>query len=92
MAEKTCYDCFHNDVCENRSCWIDPNDSSKHTICHHFKNAADVVEVVRCKDCKHYKLQPKYKNSETKYCCRSAYVRVNADDFCSYGKRKEAEK
>lgn len=52
---------------------------------------ADVVEVVRCKDCEHYKPQPKYKNSETKYCCRSAYVRVNADDYCSYGKRKEDE-
>lgn len=52
---------------------------------------ADVVEVVRCKDCEHYKPQPKYKNGETKYCCRSAYVRVNADDYCSYGKRKEDE-
>ena len=89
MAEKTCYYCFHHDVCENRNCWIDPNDSSKHTICDHFKHVADVVEVVRCKDCEHYKPQPKYKNSETKYCCRSAYVRVNADDFCSYGERKE---
>lgn len=55
--------------------------------------AADVVPVVRCKDCKHF---------ETPYCmlCKT---RIGAgywshdmayrkpDDFCSYGERKEGE-
>ena len=50
---------------------------------------ADVVEIMRCKDCEHYKPQPTRNNGKTKYCCRSAYVRVNSDDFCSYGERKE---
>jgi hypothetical protein len=53
---------------------------------------ADVVEVVRCKDCKYLKygyqcycpLGMNLTNNE------DAYVLVDADnDFCSYGERKE---
>lgn len=51
--------------------------------------AADVVEVVRCKDCKYYK--PESRNGKVKYCCRSAFVKVGEMDFCSYGERKEDE-
>ena len=51
---------------------------------------ADVVEVVRCKDCKHFKPQNQSVHwSPTKrYCMRKAATRVNEDDFCSYGKKK----
>ena len=47
---------------------------------------ADVVEVVRCKDCRHYVAE---------YCTRDIKSRTNmfymrADDFCSYGERKDA--
>ena len=46
---------------------------------------ADVVEVVRCKDCKYY---------IANYCTRDINGRtnmfyMNADDFCSYGERKQ---
>ena len=42
---------------------------------------ADVVEVVRCKDCRHW-------NSETKGCKRNPSVEAwQEDDFCKYGKR-----
>lgn len=45
----------------------------------------DVVGVVRCKDCRYYVAQ---------YCTRDIKGRTNmfymcADDFCSYGERKE---
>ena len=40
--------------------------------------AADVVPVVRCKDCKHY---------QTDYMC---FLR-KPDDFCSYGERKDGD-
>lgn len=48
---------------------------------------ADVVEVVRCKDCRHYVAE---------YCTRDIKSRTNmfymrADDFCSYGERKDEE-
>ena len=55
-----------------------------------IKNAptVDAVPVVRCKDCKHW-------HKDTVFCGYMPYgeasERVNwyADDFCSYGERKE---
>ena len=48
---------------------------------------ADVVEAVRCKDCKYGKI-------DSLFCCEyecSVFgnSNVEADDFCSYGERKE---
>lgn len=42
--------------------------------------AADVQEVVRCKDCRHWNNGDCYRLELSK-----------PDDFCSYGERKEAE-
>ena len=46
----------------------------------------DAVEVVRCKDCKHWTMG---------YCNHFAYYdyepTTNEDDFCSYGERREGE-
>ena len=55
--------------------------------------AADVVEVVRCKDCKHwrYKTVERIEHYECNIFC-GAYGRgypTDADDFCSYGERKD---
>lgn len=46
----------------------------------------DVVEVVRCRDCKHW-------NEEDHWCnIRDSYGwDYKPDDFCSYGERKESE-
>lgn len=52
--------------------------------------AADVQEVVRCKDCKHLKYDRDFTTG--RYC---SLRNVNGgkyckdDDFCSYGKRKD---
>ena len=52
---------------------------------------ADVVEVVRCKDCEYAKKSkvvlgiPDYKCLKTNITC------LDADDFCSYGERKDEE-
>ena len=57
-------------------------------------NRMPMMEVVRCKDCKHCK---KYKNrfdpmANLFMCVRLAYGwRVDEDDFCSYGERREGE-
>ncbi len=52
---------------------------------------ADVVEVVRCKDCKHYKAFDRitYGKNTAKACCRGAKRKVNENDYCSYGERRE---
>lgn len=43
---------------------------------------ADVVEVVRCKDCRYW---------VSERCIRMKQTETNADDYCSYGERKESE-
>lgn len=45
--------------------------------------AADVVEVVRCKDCKQYEYIV-YDYGR----CRKTMLLIKNDDFCSYGERK----
>ena len=51
----------------------------------------DAVEVVRCKDCKHYKPQKKSAHREPRanYCNRIVTIKTHPYDFCSYGERKE---
>lgn len=67
-------------------------------IVKHYKNsidriineqpAADVVEVVRCKDCKH----SYFVKACSKYECRKGCGTLKySNDFCSYGERKEQD-
>ena len=53
----------------------------------------DAVEIVRCKDCKHYKLQKKSAHWENRanYCDRIVTIKVQPYDFCSYGERKDGD-
>ena len=47
------------------------------------------VEVVRCKDCKHYKQNP-WSNEENMMCmCWCDWLATDPDDFCSSGERKD---
>lgn len=55
-------------------------------------HTADVVEVVRCKDCKRcYEKRTKLNNQLMRFCMRmdGNEYQVNANDFCSYGTPKE---
>ena len=47
--------------------------------------SVNAVEVIRCKDCKHYKPHNRsaHWNCQELYCCRSAIAKVKPDDFCS---------
>lgn len=47
---------------------------------------ADVVEVVRCKDCRHYETC-----NHGKDYCWLLDMGVVENDYCSYGERKEEE-
>ena len=51
------------------------------------------VEVVRCKDCKHYMPQKKSAHWENRanYCNLFARIKVQPNDFCSYGERKDGD-
>lgn len=54
--------------------------------------AADVVEVVRCKDCKHcdlcYPVKNKGEESKEGYYCDLHKCWVSPSGYCSYGKRR----
>ena len=56
---------------------------------------ADVVEVVRCRECVHYREHRTRRHKQLmRECVRMARhdmeYPVKSDDFCSYGQRKEA--
>ena len=50
----------------------------------------DIVRVVRCKDCKHYK---RICEDSNKFMCMITHglIAAKADDFCSSGERREGE-
>lgn len=53
---------------------------------------ADVVEVVRCKDCKFWGIPHANDIEKSHYCCRDNMWCMPlrfADDYCSYGERRE---
>ena len=54
--------------------------------------AADVIEVVRCKDCK-YLTADTLDQKAVYFCTQNAFAkrRVRLDDFCSYGERKDGD-
>ena len=87
----TCNDCIHQYLCDiyaNAGVTDVPADDI--TICEVFKNKADVVEVIRCKDCAHYggitfgNICRRWSGLNVKNCTKP-------DDFCSYGERKDGD-
>jgi hypothetical protein len=77
-------DCWQFQDCPYRN---DVGWCPENCIQYHHK---DYVRVVRCKDCEYYKPQniSAHWNNTTPYCKRGVSVKVNPDDFCSYGKRR----
>ena len=53
----------------------------------------DAVEIVRCRDCKHYRPQKKSAHWENRanYCNRIVTIKTRPYDFCSYGERKDGD-
>lgn len=51
--------------------------------------AADVVPVVRCKDCKHYDMGVCLKIYSDGNAHPEAWQSRRSEDFCSYGERKD---
>ena len=96
----TCKDCIHNDLCfDNGTHFIryvkgeDKENAETKCPFKHFKNKADFVEVVRCKDCKYSEVTDNGRFHNKIYCFQPApikqIVETEEERFCSYGKRKE---
>ena len=65
--------------------------SSLNELLNRIANAktVDAVEVVRCKDCKHYDFGVCLKIYSDGAVSQYAWQARNEDDFCSYGERKD---
>ena len=79
---KTCGDCIHADICEHL-----PNLPLFHrkneAHCVTFKDKADLVEVVRCKDCRYFDGVFGH--------CDNHGMAILPNEFCSYGERREGD-
>ena len=91
----TCKDCIHHDLCfDNGTLFLryakamDIENAETKCPFKNFKNKADFVEVVRCKDCKFYE-NVEYYPEGTKDICRLFKRQLQPTDFCSYGERKD---
>lgn len=84
----TCYDCFHWKACRNILESMNHDLKGKKiticSTCEKFTPTTDVVEVVRCKDCKHWK-----QVNEERRACYLFGFEMDYDEFCSYGTPKE---
>ena len=90
------FGCKFCETCRDKPCNIKDGELCTDNIANYIREAvkeentptADVVEVVRCKDCKHWggvtygQMCRKYSGFETKVC-------TEKDHYCSYGERRE---
>ena len=93
-----CEKCIHGNTCASRDD-MDMEDELALISCFSFKNKADFVEVVRCKECEHGReLNDFEKRCYIEECVACSKIHSNSDrlvmlptDFCSYGERKDEE-
>jgi hypothetical protein len=80
----TCKDCIHYDIC------VFHTKGNENEKCQHFKNKANFVEVVRCKDCVYWEGRGYDGRCEAYH---NGLIRdyTNYDDYCSYGKKRSEE-
>ena len=76
----SCEDCIQYDVCEYADGQKYETQELLKADCPRFKNNADVVEVVRCKDCTEW---------DKNECECSHWYGFRENNFCSYGERKD---
>lgn len=91
----TCNECLYQPICNTYASFgVTDLPASDTSPCELFKNKADVVEVVRCKDCKHrYSYDEFDRNTGEIYVCYECGLlnrSFGEDRFCSYGERKDA--
>ena len=78
-----CKDCIHYNVCDDD---IIDFFTDKNKVCRQFKTA-DIVEVVRCKNCKY----GRYDLLDKDISCEKHCLYIQPNDFCSYGTPKNDE-
>lgn len=90
----TCKDCVYKKKCANREemvqldehIWDEMEDiPCVEYFCKDFKNKADYVEVVRCKDCKYHHWEQEPEHGKTVHICSVIKAEVFKDFYCYHG-------
>lgn len=94
----TCKDCIFNEICERQEdlvqlddfTWDEYGESNEvEEYCSIFRNKADFVEVVRCKDCKYYETDI-WDGEILCGCGNSSGLNDDKPDgYCCYGERRK---
>lgn len=94
----TCKDCIHYCLCKDTLADENWREDTPQEIkdmyspngCENFKNKANFVEVVRCKDCVYWECRGYDGRCEAYH---NGLIRdyTNYDDFCSYGEKRSEE-
>lgn len=85
-----CSLCIHIDACR---AWVRHGkalyEDFEYSVdnCPQFTNNYDIVEVVRCKDCKYYTPYCRVCNHPKLWTTEEAELDVTDNDFCSYAER-----
>ena len=79
----SCNRCDHFMVCQYTGNNVDE--------CSYFKSHANTVEVLRCKDCKHWKHFEHIGCTDFVKVCGLANYMIGANGYCLYGERKDNE-
>ena len=87
--ESVCRSCFHSYVCKHFNERRDDNNSKCHFFNDHYAPYADVVEVVRCKDCEYWQdNNGGYPHDECRW---DKEETPDADDYCSFGAKMDGK-
>lgn len=101
----TCKDCLYFKACadigeymtDEYIKWTSVNNDVR-DLCYLFTDKADFVEVVRCKNCKHWRQSHKGIMTTVGYCHNDDFPFLcertpctREDDYCSFGERNANE-
>jgi len=87
----TCRECIHHLMCAVYAPNFDDVLANGET-CSEFKNEANFVEVVRCKDClycEEYHYEEEGENPYIKLKCKWSNYSRQYNDYCSLGEKKD---
>lgn len=83
--KEKCKGCIHYPICNSFQNFVDPDE------CKLFKREADLVNVVRCRECQHHHWEQEPCHGKTEHFCSVLNAQVFPDFYCYHGKRKEKQ-
>ena len=90
-SQSICSSCFHSYVCEQFNGHRGDNNEKCHFHNDHFVPAADVAEVVRCRNCKYHHWEQEPCHGKTEHFCSVLNAQVFKDFYCYHGAKMDGK-